>query len=699
MRPDCVALVRPPCPGVWNLRRTPRLVRRVPGGARHGRIVAVKGAEPTESEIEWQLDALDLRPVERWLAGLPGLPAHVSFAESAPDLVTSTVTALPRPAERLVDTYLDTADWRIGRSGFVLRVRHRGGRGEVTLKDVVQAKAGLRRRLEVTEPLPARRRGGAGTPRAGGLAPAGPGRQAAAAAGARGADQAAALRPVVSPTSGWRRWRSTTPPSSWATTTSPCACSASRSRSTAPWVKRLTPLVDTLRRECGLQPATLSKFEAGLLAAGLRMPPPPDLGPVSFDANPSVGDVAFAVLRRSFNAVLAHETGTRLGEDPEELHDMRVATRRTRAALSLFEDALPVRARHVRNELGWLAGVLGAVRDLDVQLERMEGWIRGIPRRGPRRPLRPGDAARPPARGRPASPAGRAWTPPATSALVAGFATMLRQGPSRRSAAARAPCRAPSSPVSSPPGTARPTRRRAGPSAAAKPTTSTATRIRVKRLRYALEFVSEIYDKRTAKYVRHVVKLQDALGLMQDARVAAAKLHELATAEGSGLSPTTVFVMGGVTERYRHESDELARKVPGPAPRATRPGVAQADRAHGAAPPRARRPVPLARPDHSLSPASGRLPPPRPLDLLRRRWVLPRSPPVTAPVRPTRRARPPPIPRRPIRPPSVPARRAWCRAHGRSSPRRRPRSRPTREPVLRASAPSSNGGGPQPERP
>ena len=115
----------------------------------------MKAPEPTDSEIEWQLDALDLRPVERWLAGLPGLPAHVSFADSAPDLVTSTVTALPRPAERLVDTYVDTVDWRIGRSGFVLRVRHRGGRGEVTLKDVAQAKEGLRRRLEVTEPLPA----------------------------------------------------------------------------------------------------------------------------------------------------------------------------------------------------------------------------------------------------------------------------------------------------------------------------------------------------------------------------------------------------------------------------------------------------------------------------------------------------------------------------------------------------------------
>jgi CHAD domain-containing protein len=325
-------------------------------------------------------------------------------------------------------------------------------------------------------------------------------------------------------------------------------------------VERLTPVVDTLRRECGLQPAGLSKFEAGLLAAGLRVPPPPELGPMSFEPNPSVGDVAFAVLRRSFAAVLAHETGTRLGEDVEELHDMRVATRRTRAALSLFEDALPVRARHVRMELGWLADALGAVRDLDVQLERLAGWTADVP---DDEGFALSDLAT--LLGRQREEARRALLMSLDSAryerLVAGFTSMLRQGPSRRSAAARAPA-----------GVVVPdliaARHRSATKAArrARRTGEAAdfhgTRIRLKRLRYALEFVSEIYERRTAKYLRHVVKLQDALGLMQDARVAAARLRELATAEGSALSPSTVFVMGGITERYRDESDRLARKVP-----------------------------------------------------------------------------------------------------------------------------------------
>jgi len=127
--------------------------------------------------------------------------------------------------------------------------------------------------------------------------------------------------------------------------------------------------VEQLRITCGLQPARLSKFEAGLLALGEELPGAPDLGPTDISATSTMGDLAFAVLRRQLAVLRAKEPGTRLGEDPEELHDMRVATRRLRAALSLFQSVLPVRAQMFREELGWLARLLGAVRDLDVQLE------------------------------------------------------------------------------------------------------------------------------------------------------------------------------------------------------------------------------------------------------------------------------------------------------------------------------------------
>ncbi|HTZ09046.1 MAG TPA: CHAD domain-containing protein [Acidimicrobiales bacterium] len=513
----------------------------------------MKRAAPTE--IEWQLDALDLRPVERWLAAFPERAPAVD-----PDRgTTPAVTVEPRPAERLVDTYLDTSDWRMGRSGFVVRVRHRGGQAEVTIKDRAEAKAGLRRRLEVTEPLPT------GDLRS--LGAEGPvGWRLRALAGKRPLAEVLEVRTRRRPydlrVSGARVAEVALDDTTIVVGDDhqPVRLQRVEVEVEPDWVEALTPVVETIRRECGLQLATLSKFEAGLLAAGLQVPPPADLGPTKLGADPSVGDVAFAVLRRNLGTMLAHESGTRLGEDVEELHDMRVATRRMRAALSLFSEALPVRARHVRGELGWLADALGSVRDLDVQLERIEEWIADVPEED-RVALRElGDLLQ-----RERRVARDALLTCLDSAryerLVAGFSTMLRQGPSRRSASARAPAvvvvpelveelhdKATKA--------ARRARRSGDPAAFHR------TRIRGKRLRYALEFVAEIYGGQTGKYVRHVVRLQDALGLMQDARVAATQLHDLATAEGSALSPATVFVMGGIAERYRHESERLSERVP-----------------------------------------------------------------------------------------------------------------------------------------
>jgi triphosphatase len=514
------------------------------------------GPPPSDVEVEWQFDALDLRPVERWLSGLPAMGSPVETADPA---AVPALSAEPQAARRLVDAYLDTADWRIGRSGFVLRIRRRAGGTEVTLKDQAPANGGLRRRLEVTEPLPA---DGIGA-----LGPDGPvGWRLRALVGSRPLLQVLEVRTrrrpfhlrisggqvaelalddtVIEVTDGeqpvrLRRVEVEVDPAS---------------------VDRFEPVVTKLRSECGLQPATLSKFEAGLLASGLQIPSAPDLGPATLAASPSVGELAFVVLRRNLAAMLAHEAGTRLGEDPEELHDMRVATRRMRAALAMFSDALPARGRLVRDELGWLADALGAVRDLDVQIQRVQEWAEEVPEQD-RGAL--GDLARLLARHR--QEARRRLLGCLESAryerLVTSFSSMLRQGPSRRSAAARAPA------VVVLPDLVR-VRHRTVAKAAKRARRSGAAddfhrlRIRGKRLRYALEFVSQVYSGQTTKYVRDLVQLQDSLGLMQDARVAAERLHQLVVEEGSALSNLTVFVMGGVAERYRQEAAQLARKVP-----------------------------------------------------------------------------------------------------------------------------------------
>jgi len=509
---------------------------------------------PGDVEVEWQLDALDLRPVERWLADLPALP------EEPGGVLAPVLEVVARPTRRLTDTYMDTTDWRVGRSGFSLRMRQRAGHRQVTLKDMSPAAAaGLRRRVEITEAL--------GADGLDALGDGGPvGRRLHALVGTRHLEPVIEVRTrrrpfdlrvahesvaeialdesVISVSDGGR----------------PVRLRRVEVEVSPAWVETLGPLVERLRTDCGLQPATLSKFEAGLLAAGLRMPAPPDLGSTAMTPSPTVGDVAYAVLRRNVGAMLAHEPGTRLGEDVEELHDMRVATRRLRAALAMFAEALPVRAQHFRVELGWLADALGGVRDLDVQLERLAGWTAEVPEED-RASLDELAALLEGERDRARETLLAALESRRYERLVSGLTTLLRQGPSRRSGVAMTPA------AIAVPGLVQARHAAAVKAARRARRSGIATdfhrlRIRGKRLRYALEFVSEVYDGQTVRYVRKVVALQDALGLMQDAQVAAARLHALATARDSTLSATTVFTMGGIAERYREESERLLRNLP-----------------------------------------------------------------------------------------------------------------------------------------
>ena len=67
--------------------------------------------------------------------------------------------------------------------------------------------------------------------------------------------------------------------------------------------------------------------------------------------------------------LLAHDPGTRLGTEPESLHQMRVGTRRLRAILRTARPILlPTWVTTLEQELTWLSELLGPARDLDVQI-------------------------------------------------------------------------------------------------------------------------------------------------------------------------------------------------------------------------------------------------------------------------------------------------------------------------------------------
>ncbi len=86
------------------------------------------------------------------------------------------------------------------------------------------------------------------------------------------------------------------------------------------------------------------------------------------------------VLGYHFAQMLLHEDGTRLGTDIEELHDMRVATRRMRAAFEIFETAFkPKIVRSLLRGLRATGRALGHVRDLDVFLEKADHYLETLP--------------------------------------------------------------------------------------------------------------------------------------------------------------------------------------------------------------------------------------------------------------------------------------------------------------------------------
>lgn len=78
-----------------------------------------------------------------------------------------------------------------------------------------------------------------------------------------------------------------------------------------------------------------------------------------------------SLLRIQLGEILRHDPGTRLGADPESLHDMRVAVRRSRALLRAGRSLIATDTDVLAAELKWLGEVLSAVRDLDVLLARL----------------------------------------------------------------------------------------------------------------------------------------------------------------------------------------------------------------------------------------------------------------------------------------------------------------------------------------
>jgi CHAD domain-containing protein len=89
--------------------------------------------------------------------------------------------------------------------------------------------------------------------------------------------------------------------------------------------------------------------------------------------------VAARVVELRARELAEHADGVLDVTDIERVHDMRVATRRLRAALEVFEPCFPrKRLRAALREVKALADALGERRDRDVTLEELDRYAAGI---------------------------------------------------------------------------------------------------------------------------------------------------------------------------------------------------------------------------------------------------------------------------------------------------------------------------------
>jgi CHAD domain-containing protein len=293
--------------------------------------------------------------------------------------------------------------------------------------------------------------------------------------------------------------------------------------------------------------------------AEARLPSTKNPGVAAEDLHAEAGR---KVLRFHLARMLAREAGTRDGNDPEELHGMRVATRRMRAAWRVFGEAYrPAKTRPYRRRLRELAGLLGAVRDLDVLIEATEAYAQAI--------------------GSPdlvgLEPLLAAWRGDRDSARERLIVELDSKG-HRRFVDEYVDF------VSSPGRDVLPlettTPHRVRDTAASRIWTAYEhvrayeavlrwadvptlhqLRIAAKRLRYTLEFVREPLGPDASPLIARVVALQDHLGFMNDAEVAATMARNFLVERGNELTESEAQAIGRYLVSREREVARLKRTV------------------------------------------------------------------------------------------------------------------------------------------
>ena len=340
----------------------------------------------------------------------------------------------------------------------------------------------------------------------------------------------------------------------------------------------LLEAIDKRLRGAGLSPAGHSAKLARALAGRLpETPAPAPLAPGS-----AARQVVLAYAADQVAKVQATHPRVRRDE-PESVHDMRVATRRLRSTLKTFAavlagpDAGPDPGPDpgaLRAELKWLADVLGEARDTEVLEAALHGRLAELPAElllGPVQARVTSHFA-----SREASARGSVLEAldsarylsllDALTALVAGTPEGQHTAPDDPAASPRAPGGAglPSAAKALPPAVRKAYRRlrrrarraAATPAGEARDAALHEIRKAAKEVRYAAECTAAALGKDAAKLAKRAKKLQSVLGDQHDAVVARATTRDIAV--HAHLAGENTFSLGIVHEACDRDARSLA---------------------------------------------------------------------------------------------------------------------------------------------
>jgi inorganic triphosphatase YgiF len=308
-------------------------------------------------------------------------------------------------------------------------------------------------------------------------------------------------------------------------------------------------LARTIERKAAAELDLRSKSERGYALARGKATNVASAEAIALEAEMPAGD-AFRIIARSAVRHFSGNADAVREADPEGVHQMRVGLRPLRAAISLFSKVLsPANTEAIKAELKWLTGELAPAREIDVFMnENIKPATRDV---SPRRGGRVIEKEFGQSRDRAFAQARKAVNSEHYRALLLDTLAWIESGHTTATERARTPIGEFAVEVLDRriKKARKQGRRLDGMSARERHK----VRIRIKKIRYGVDFFETLFSRRKQKKLarlsRHLKRIQDALGALNDSAAHRKMAEEAALKAPRQHRRARAFVSGVVLGR------------------------------------------------------------------------------------------------------------------------------------------------------